>query len=460
MMALPIRVRLTAWYFAVLSVTLTVVGAFAYLALRTSIHETVDEELEINTEGVQDLMHHKLPCRMGDLKRALQEHSSLRPGGDLLQVSDAQGNWLYRSAAMARYNVQGPFVLGTGSHSVRSAEIPLRVMTTRLQIKGEAYYIQMAFPMDDFYEAISRFRMVLFFALPLVLALASAGGYWMSGRALRPVDQITREAKSVRAHNLSSRLAVPSTGDELQRLSQTLNGMLERLEASFKRTTQFTADASHELRTPVALMRTTAELALRKNRSEEDYRQALSQILRELEKTSELIERLMFLARADSGTETVQLSKIDLREVVSETCRQGHILAEPKQIRFAEELQVSDCPIRGDPELLGRLFLILIDNAVKYTPPQGEIRVSLHRDNGSVVGEIRDTGIGIDSADLPNIFERFYRADKARSRASGGLGLGLSIGRWIAEVHGGRIDVQSTLGHGSTFRVNLPAAQD
>jgi signal transduction histidine kinase len=249
---------------------------------------------------------------------------------------------------------------------------------------------------------------------------------------------------------------VPQTHDELQRLSETLNSMLERLEAAFKKIIQFTADASHELRTPVAVMRTRTELSLRKPRSADEYRETLAQVHSELEKTSELVERLMLLARADYGVEALQLSTTDLREIVREVCGQGKMLSAAKEIDFRQQIQEIPLWVKADAHALRRLFLILVDNAVKYTPQGGRVDVVVGQENGFAIGEVRDTGIGIAPEDLPNVFERFYRADKARSRESGGVGLGLSIGRWIAEAHGGTIDVQSSPGGGSIFRVRLP----
>jgi heavy metal sensor kinase len=325
-----------------------------------------------------------------------------------------------------------------------------------VNVGGEPYFIQSAFEMDDFYEALYHFELLLYIAIPLLLICSALGGYWISTRALAPVDQITKTARTISAQNLSSRLVVPSTGDELQRLSETLNGMLDRLESSFKKITQFTADASHELRTPVAVMRTRAELSLRKARSAEEYRDVISEVLTELEKTSGLIEQLMFLARADSGAETLHFADTNVTEVLREACHQGSALAEAKQIGFQEEISPDSMWIRGDASSLRRLFLILIDNAVKYTPANGHVEVSLQRNNGYAIAQVKDTGIGIAETDLPNVFERFYRADKARTRELGGVGLGLSIGRWITEVHSGTIEVQSTPGRGSVFQIRLP----
>jgi len=206
------------------------------------------------------------------------------------------------------------------------------------------------------------------------------------------------------------------------------------------------------------VMRTRAELALRKPRSADEYREALSHMHADLEKTSDLVEKLMVLARTDHGAEQLQFERLNLREIVQDACDQGGILAESKKVNFREQIANAPVWISGDAHALRQLFLVLIDNAVKYTPPVGEVEVAVVTENGSALGIVRDTGIGISAEDLPHIFERFYRADKARSRESGGVGLGLSIGKWIAEAHGGVISVESMQGKGTVFQVRMPLA--
>jgi len=448
--------RITAWYFAVLALGFSLFGVVAFYAMRGSILETVDENLEDQVQGIRELIQRE--SGKAELERELREIEDIRAGSDLLQVSDSAGNWVYRSRTMAQF---GPAAPGEARASLATQQpkgVPLRVLTVTVGSAGKTYVVQLAYPLDDFNEALDRFRRVLLLSSPLLLLLASAGGYWLSRRALAPVDQVTREARSISAQNLASRLVVPRTGDELQRLSETLNGMLERLEQAFRQITQFTADASHELRTPVALMRTRAEIALRRSRSEEEYRETLRQILEELQRTSSLIENLMLLARADSGAQALERARIDLVENMGEACLKARALAATKQISLRAELPESPLWIEGDANSLRRLFLILLDNAVKYTPPQGRITVSLNSSDGCAVAEVRDTGVGIAPEDLPHIFERFFRADRARSRETGGAGLGLSIGKWIAEAHGGTISALSQPGEGSAFQVRIPLA--
>lgn len=430
MRSFPIGARLTAWYFGILAVVLSLFGLAAYFGMRNSIYRTVDEELRAHMEGVRRLIERTARYEPGDLRRELREHSELA-GNTLLQVADRHGNWLYRSASMDDYDIPRPQKASALPSTLVVNDTPLRVLTTEIQVGDQSYFTQAAIPLGEFYGALHRFATLLFVSIPILLLSAAAGGYWMSRRALAPVDQITQTARNISVQNLSSRLLVPKTGDELQRLSETLNSMLERLEAAFKKIIQFTADASHELRTPVAVMRTRTELSLRKPRSAEEYRGALAQVHSELEKTSDLVERLMLLARADYGVEALELSTENLADIVRDVSVQAKILSEAKGISFSEQIPTQPVWVKADAHALRRLFLILIDNAIKYTPEGGRVGVLVRQENGVAIGEVRDTGIGIASEDLPNVFERFYRADKARTRESGGVGLGLSMRRLL-----------------------------
>jgi signal transduction histidine kinase len=258
--------------------------------------------------------------------------------------------------------------------------------------------------------------------------------------------------------DLAGRLAVPEPQDELRSLSETLNEMLARIETSVKRITQFTADASHDLRTPLAVIRSNAELALRRSRTEEEYRETLSRILTASEETTHLIENLLTLARADAGAEELLFQRIDLLAQVRKAAEEAGILAAAKGIQFALESLTGQLWISADERALQRLFLIVLENAVKYTPHGGRIEIRFIHEQGSATVEFRDSGIGISENDVPHIFERFYRADQARSREPGGSGLGLAIARWIVEKHGGTIEAQSVLGSGSVFRLHFPLA--
>ena len=303
---------------------------------------------------------------------------------------------------------------------------------------------------------LRRLREVLLWSAPVVLLIGSLGGYWMSRRALEPVDEITRAAQTIGIENLSRRLEVPAAGDELQRLSETWNSMLERLEAAVKRLSQFTADASHELRTPIALIRATAELTLRRERSAETYREALRQIMDDTDRTTRLIDDLLLLARADAGLPALPLDRVELTPLVRDVCEQGQILAQERQLEISTEAPEQPVFVDANDPALRRLLLLLVDNAVKYTPAGGQITVSVAMDTSGPTVTVRDTGIGIPDAALPHVFERFYRVEESRNREAGGAGLGLSIAQWIAERHHARLEAESVVGRGSAFRVRFP----
>ena len=459
MKRVSIRLKLTAWYIAILLASLSIFGIAAFVAMRKGIEKSVDENLGGQADGVAEVMGRVLQQEPARLQDELSEHQELREQADFLQVCDRSGHWIYRSRLMEHYDVPVPAEASFSAYNVTSADLPLRVLMREMSSGGQTYRIQVAMPMDDFNDAIDRFKWVVLLLTPLLLVAATAGGYWLSRRALAPVDQITRATREINSSSLARRLDVPKTGDELQRLSETLNTMLGRLEASFNRIAQFTADASHELRTPLALMRTTTEVSLRTSQNVSDYREAQEEVLAELEKTSSLVEKLMLLARADAGVESLQHLPVNIADCLREACKDGQVLAQAKQLSFGQTIDSSTLFVEGDSHALQRLFLILIDNAVKYTKSGGSITVGLKRNDDSVIAEFRDTGIGISGGDLPNIFDRFYRADKARSREFGGVGLGLSIARWVAEAHRGSVEVQSTPGSGSVFRVRLPLLQ-
>lgn len=278
----------------------------------------------------------------------------------------------------------------------------------------------------------------------------------ISGRALKPVDRITTAAESIGIANLSDRLEVPRSSDELQRLSETLNRMLTRLDTSVQRMSQLTADASHELRAPVSLIRTTAELAVQGGRTNTEYHADMVQILAEAERISRLMDSLLLLARADAGEGGLEHELTDVSMSVREAVGQGRSLAAGKRIDLTADLHSEPVVVRGDSEALRRLFFILIDNAVKYTPEAGRVQVGVRPLEGLATITVTDSGIGIPESDRPHIFDRFWRADKVRSRGLGGAGLGLSIARWIVDQHHGSMDVQSQPGQGSTFTVKMP----
>jgi heavy metal sensor kinase len=291
--------------------------------------------------------------------------------------------------------------------------------------------------------------------LPVALVLAGGGGWMLARRALRPVDRMTEAARRISAEHLTGRLEETGAGDELDRLAQTLNEMFGRLEAAFKEMRQFTADASHELQTPLTILKGEMEVALRSPRAAEEYQRILKSGLEEIDRIAHLVEGLLLLARADAGVLRMDRQPVDLAQLVEEVYGQARILAEGRSIRLRLG-PVEPVLVQGDHAHLRRLLLNLVDNGIKYTPPGGNVTLSLQSGGGWASIKVEDTGIGIPREDQARIFQRFYRSGQARSSGEGGAGLGLCIARSIAEAHGGRIDIDSHPGRGSTFAVLLP----
>jgi heavy metal sensor kinase len=449
---IPIRIRLTIWYSLFLAAALILFTLVAIWLMRHSINVTVDEQLADEANAVEALVSANTPV----LRDQVRAHAELQAGSSLIQVVDESGQFVYRSPRLqalgfpVRYPQKHKFV------TVKSGGSPLRVYATRTISSAGTFTIQVAEDMDDYLEALDRYRLLLWIGIPVLLVAAIVGGHWMSGRALRPVDEITRAAQEISPTDLTGRVAVPATRDEIERLAKTLNAMLDRIQSAFDQMKQFTADASHDLRTPIAFIQTRAEIALRKPRTDNEYREALNEIFGETQRLSGLIENLLLLARTDIGIEGLKVRKIDLCEIARETGTQAKTLAESRHIEWWEVFPSSSLWIGGDADALRRLCLILIDNAIKYTPEHGTVGIRVGNSDGKAYVEVADTGIGIAEMDLPHIFDRFYRADSARSRDPGGFGLGLSIGHWIAKAHQGTITVKSAPGKGSSFQVWLP----
>lgn len=303
---------------------------------------------------------------------------------------------------------------------------------------------------------LQNFWMGLLACAPILLLVSSAGGYWLSRRALMPVDRITAAARSISIGNLSQRLPVSNSADELQRLAETCNAMLQRLDAAVNQIKRFTADASHELRGPLSFTRIAAEVALRNPHIDAESRRAFEDIVDEAAKATDVLEGLLTLARADANSLNKSLEMIDLTAVVEETCSLARPLAEERCLTLSISTTSSSVPkVLGDFSSLRRLLWILLDNALKYTPSPGRIEVVLGTISGRTTLMVRDTGIGIAESDLPHVFERFYRADPSRSQVEGS-GLGLAIARWIADLHRADLLVDSEQQKGSAFRVVFP----
>jgi len=450
----PIRLRLALWYAVVLATGLVLFGAGIWWMVSHSLRDSLDESLTENARGVVTvLLAHANPEKPWHLDEELSEYASATPGGNLMEVRYADGATIISSKTVSLKNAGA---MRPGTFGVQTASSGrFRTFALETTANGLKFQILVAAPLDPLEATLSHVRWLLLWSIPGVLLAAALGGYWVSRRALAPVDRITDAARTIGIQNLSERLPVPETRDELERLSTTWNEMLARLEAAVKRLTQFTADASHELRTPIALIRTTAELTLRRERTPETYREALRQIVVETERTARLVEDLLLLARADAGFPTLPLERVELAPLVREVWQQGRVLAEAKRLEIAAELPDEPVYVEANDPALRRMLLLLLDNALKYTPEGGRITLSVDRRPDETTVAVRDTGIGIPENALPHVFERFYRVDESRNRDAGGTGLGLAIAKWIAERHHASLDAESVVGKGSVFRIRF-----
>ena len=459
-MRFTIRARLTLLYFVVLAASFVAFFWICDLGFRRAIEITVNDASRTNLEIVQRVLSLCASKGTPKIRKELEELSGLWANGAIFQVSQADGSWLFRSTRfpLAQSLLPAPPPDGVAFFTTNLDYEQYRIAQKTVLMEGQLLHISAAVPTEPFDQALDRFRLFEKRFLPLLVVLASFLGYWLSGRALAPVNRIIESAEQIGLQNLSQRLEVPRAADELQRLTVTLNAMLERIESSVKRIRQFTANASHDLRTPLSLIHTHAELALRRTRSETEYRESLARVLTISEETTQLVESLLALARADAGAAHLHFTEMDLTPLLHKVAHQVSLLAHAKGLSFSARLLTETLFVHGDSAALESLLLAILDNAVKYTPPGGSVRLRSFAAPEKIVVEVEDTGVGIAAEDLTRIFDRFYRADQARSREVPGSGLGLSIAQWIAETHKGRIKVESQLGVGSLFRVVLPLA--
>ena len=451
-MRISIRQRLTAWYAAALLLGLGIFALGMWVALQERLIAGVDGRLRQRIQGLETALGAEAEIRdRAQLQQELAEFVREIPDGSLVQLRDAAGAVLLASS---KQKALPPIGGRSAPYTENIDGRQLRVATSRLQSAGSVYDAQVAVSLDEILGVMQDFRHLLLLLIPGVLIVACLGGYWLSSRALRPVDEITTVARSIGVQNLSQRIAVPRTGDELARMAQTWNDVLERLDVAVQRIRQFTSDASHELRTPLALIRATAELALRRERDPEGYRNSLRQIEHEAEHMTALTESLLTLARADSDGLGMTMQSTDLSELIHSAVQQYAALAIEKGVTL--RAAATQPPVRAAADASGirRILSILVDNALKHTPAGGTVTVSAAAGAARVTLTVEDTGEGIPAAALPHIFERFYRADPARGGGSG-FGLGLSIAQAIAQAHGSAITVSSTPGAGAHFSLPL-----
>lgn len=456
---LSIGVRLTLWYLAIFALGELVFGAGMWFILRQNVYDMVDDDVESQIDDLKNLLELQKDTSIDKLREEVNETYTIEHPGDYLAVYAENGELIYRSKFLEAHPQMLLPAAQIKQARARNQKLDgrhFRFVYETVTANGHMFTVEMGLPSDDAVQTLHLFRAYLLMFAPALLLVAAGVGYWMGRRALSPVDALVRTAREVSGANLSSRLQKLETGDELQRLSDTLNEMLDRIEKAFRRVTQFTADASHELRTPVSLIRTEAELTLRRSRGEVEYKESLRHILLEAERTTVLIEQLLALARADSGRETLHMQPVDLHQTLREIVDSWQQVATIRNLQFSAKMAEDDALVMGDETMLRRLIDILLDNAFQYTPSPGSVSLRLEQSEDAIAIAVQDSGVGIAEEEQGKIFERFYRVDPARSRARGGSGLGLAIAHWIVTQHHGSIRVESQPGKGATFRVELP----
>ena len=433
-----IRFRLTIWYAVVLAAGLSLFSLLIWVSLRHRLMQEIDQDLEGRASRFERYFASESNEAAGDqLRDELQEFCQALPPSSYVELHGASGfTFVYPG-------------------TVRDNESNLRKLQRQFTFHQERFELEIAAPVAEAEHTLDLLRLLLWSTIPVVIAIACIGGAWLSGRALKPVNDIAAAALTISIENLAERLPVPPTGDELARLTEVLNTMFARLESAVRTLSQFVADASHELRTPLAVIRTTAELALRRVRPAESYRDSLQEVAAEAERMTRLVEELLILARHDSATTEMPLAAVDVRDVLKDVCDEIRTLAEMRQIHVKLFYCDSAAVISGNRQALHRLFLVLLDNALNFSRPGGEVIVEVESSESRIAVSVEDFGAGISESDLPHIFTRFYRVDQ--SRTGGGHGLGLSLAKSIARVHGASIDVQSTEAVGSRFQVNFSA---
>ncbi len=451
-----IRVRLTVWYAVVLGLMLIVYAGATYVAVRHEFLEQLDDQLHEDFETAEGSLSRSSD---GGLTSTAERHHDPDDEGRAIDVWSLTGERVHRSGA----SVDLPLVtLTTGTPHARYESIVAngerwRLLTGTTMVDSRAVVLRVSRAEERLRNQLWEILVVLVLGLPLVVVLAAMGGYVLARRALAPIDHLASDARRITADRLHERLSVPNPNDEVGRLTAVINDTFARLESSFDRLRRFTADASHELRSPLAVIRGIGEAGLGERRSPEEYREAMGSMLEEVDRLTNLVDTLLRLSHADAGMVRLARESIDVGQLTNEVVSSLAVLAEERNQCLA--VNVADhVTILADRPVLREAVTNIVDNAIKYSPPGSTIDVSARAADGRAIVTVADEGPGIASEYRDRIFDRFFRVDEARSRDRGGTGLGLAIAKWAVEINGGQIAVDQRPNGGSVFRIVLPLA--
>jgi len=459
----PIKWKLTIWYGGILALILLIFSSGVYIYFKNSLEKSIDVKIKSIAEVLASSMTEEHSGNVfGNFERYLENVLGKKPKGKFIQIIDSSGK------------------IGAKMNDIETDAIPTRFNTTERALKGEIVYetiedanprlrmitmpildnkkitsiVQVGSSLADFDETMRKLLIIMVISIPTSISVTIIMGYFMAKKTLRPVDQIRRAAVKISSSNLDERIDIKGRKDELGRLAETFNAMIARLKDSFQRINQFSIDVSHELKTPLTILKGETEVVLRKDRDNEEYRNLLQSNLEEIDRMARIIDDLLLLSKADRKDMKLNIGNISLRDLVADVCMNMKIFADKKEIVLVVD-ELADVRLIGDELKLRRMLWNIMENGIKYTPKGGVVTVSSYINNGFVCVNVTDNGMGISGDDIKYIFDRFYRADRSRKRESGS-GLGLSISKWIAEAHKGAIEVTSQLSKGSQFLIKLP----
>ncbi len=462
-----LRFRMTAWYAGLLASALLLFGVFVYAGLERYLDFSLQKTLTEQSRSIgTQLLASISSKRPGWLASEINEAYAPDVNGHFIRVTGADGEIIYLSGP-PKDNSFDPSHVPLFTTNGKEEYLKRFQMAGghRLFVKGmvftnpdgSRFLVESGAPYDPIENILHGLLVTVGIYMPLVVSLAIGGGYWLMRRSLQPVDEITNRAEGITSTNLSERLPTIKTGDELERLSTALNRMIARLDEAFQHINRFSADASHELRTPLTILQLELEGIVQHYRLDPELVDQIGSALEETHRLSRIVENLLAISRLDAGQVQVEKMKFDLGELTVSTVDQMKLLAEEKLLSMHCHA-AAGVYIEADHARLKQVIVNLIDNAIKYTPPGGEISIDVYTNQNLATVEVSDSGVGIPAEVLPHVFERFYRADKARSRDSGGAGLGLAIVKAICTALGAEIKIASTEGAGSSFMVKLPLA--